>query len=130
MKRQFLIIAAVLSGAVLLLAAGSGCSLLPWWTIRKNIENSRNLRVGMTKEEVKAIMGEPIRDEKFCEPDIWFYYNEMVWGDGLTTEDECLPLIFENGRLIGWGNDFRIDYRLKRKNDKPTLNPDQEEKKP
>ena len=102
--------------------------MLPWWTIRKNIENSRNLRVGMTKAEVKEIMGEPIRDEKFCEPDIWFYYTEMVWGDGLTTEDECLPLIFENGRLIGWGNDFRIDYRLRRKSEKPTLDPEREKK--
>ncbi len=125
MKRNFLSFAAVLAGALLLLAAGSGCSM---WTIRKNIENSRNLRVGMTKAEVLEVMGEPIRDEKFCEPDLWFYYIEMVWGDGLITEDECMPLVFENGKLIGWGNDFRIDYRLQRKNAKPIHNPDQEKK--
>ena len=130
MKRRFFGIAAVLLAALCLSAVSGGCAHTPWGVIKRNKENSRKLRVGMTKEEVLAIMGEPINDEKFCEPDIWYYYNEMVWGDGLVTEDECLPLIFENGKLIGWGNDFRIDYRLKRKNDKPTLNPDQEEKKP
>lgn len=127
MKRRILNIAAVLLGTVFILTVSGGCST-PWGEIRRNTENSRRLRVGMTKAEVKEIMGEPIRDEKFCDPDIWFYYNEMVWGDGLITEDECLPLIFENGRLIGWGNNFRIDYRLKRKNAPPVHNPEPEKK--
>lgn len=125
MKRNVSSIAAALAGALLLLAAEGGCSL---WTIRKNVRNSRDLRVGMTKEEVLQVMGEPIRNEKFCEPDLWFYYKDMVWGDGLTTEDECMPLVFENGKLVGWGSDFRIDYRLKRKNAAPVHNPDREKK--
>ena len=116
--KTFGIAAAVLGAAVLLICSG-GCAWTPWGVVQKNTENSRNLRVGMTKAEVLKIMGEPIRDEKFCEPDMWFYYREMVWGDGLITEDECLPLIFENGKLIGWGNNFRLDYRLKRRTEKP-----------
>ena len=127
MKRRFFGIAAVLLAAICLSGVSGGCST-PWGTIRRNTENSRNLRVGMTKEEVLKVMGEPIRDEKFCEPDIWYYYNDMVWGDGLVTEDECLPLVFENGKLIGWGNNFRIDYELKRKNAELKHNPDQEKK--
>ena len=127
MKRSFLGIAAILAGAICLLAVSGGCST-PWGVIRRNKENSRNLRVGMTKEQVKKVMGEPITDEKFCEPNIWYYYIDMVWGDGLVTEDECMPLIFENGKLIGWGNDFRIDYRLKRKNAPPVRNPEPEKK--
>ena len=123
MKTKKFTIGALLLGAICLASGVCGCST-PWGTIRRNIENSRNLRVGMTKAEVLEVMGEPIRDEKFCEPDIWYYYNEMVWGDGLVTEDECMPLIFENGRLIGWGNNFRLDYRLKRKNAPPVHNPE------
>ena len=122
--KTFGVIAVVL-GAAVLLACSGGCAWTPWGVVKKNTENSRNLRVGMTKAEVLEIMGEPIRDEKFCEPDMWFYYREMVWGDGLVTEDECLPLIFENGKLIGWGNNFRLDYRLKRRKEKPGRDPEQ-----
>ena len=122
-------IVAVLLGAITLLLAAGGCAHTPWGVIKRNVENSRKLRVGMTKEQVLEVMGEPIRDEKFCEPDTWYYYNEMVWGDGLVTEDECLPLIFENGKLIGWGNDFRIDHRLKRKNAPPVHNVKPEKKR-
>ena len=108
---------------LLLAAALCGCKT-PWSVIKRNIENSRQLRVGMTKGEVLEVMGEPIRDESFCKPDLWFYYIEMVWGDGLVTEDECMPLVFENGKLIGWGNNFYIDYRLKRKDAPPIHNPE------
>ena len=101
----------------LFLAAAAGCT--PWGIAKQNIENSRNLRVGMTKNEVLEIMGEPIRDEKFCEPDLWFYYIEMVWGDGLITPEECMPLVFKDGKLIGWGNDFYLDYQIKRRLEDP-----------
>ena len=119
MKIRTLNIAAAVLGTAVLLICSGGCALTPWGVIQKNTENSRRLRVGMTKAEVLEIMGEPIRDEKFCEPDMWFYYREMVWGDGLLTEDECLPLIFEDGKLIGWGNNFRLDHRLKRRKENP-----------
>ena len=128
MKTRALLLGAVLLGAFGLVSGISGCST-PWGTVSRNLENSRNLRVGMTKAEVLKVMGEPIRDEKFCEPDIWFYYVEMVWGDGLITEDECMPLVFENGKLIGWGNQFRIDHRLKRKEAPPIHNPEPEKKR-
>ena len=118
----------VFATSLYLAACVGGCST-PWGTAKRNVENSRNLRVGMTKNEVLEVMGEPIRDEKFSTPDLWFYYIEMVWGDGLVTEDECLPLIFENGKLIGWGNDFRIDHRLRRKNAPPIGNPEPEKKR-
>jgi outer membrane protein assembly factor BamE (lipoprotein component of BamABCDE complex) len=119
MKNKTFGIAAAILGAAVLLTCSGGCALTPWGVIQKNTENSRKLRVGMTKAEVLEIMGEPIRNEKFCEPDMWFYYREMVWGDGLLTEDECLPLIFEDGKLIGWGNNFRLDHRLKRRKENP-----------
>ena len=108
----------VLATALWLAACAGGCST-PWGQAKKNVENSRNLRVGMTKNEVIEIMGEPIRDEKFCSPDLWFYYIEMVWGDGLITPEECMPLVFEDGKLIGWGNDFYLDHQIKRRKEDP-----------
>ena len=105
--------------AALILAAGAGGCSTPWETAKKNVEHSRNLRVGMTKNEVLEVMGEPIRDEKFCDPNLWFYYVEMVWGDGLVTTEECLPLVFEDGKLIGWGNDFYLDRQIRRRTEDP-----------
>ena len=108
----------VCAAALFLAACVGGCST-PWGSAKKNVENSRNLRVGMTKNEVLEVMGEPIRDEKFCKPDLWFYYIEMVWGDGLVTPEECMPLVFKDGKLIGWGNDFYLDYQIKRRKEDP-----------
>jgi len=95
--------------AILLVAAG--CSWMPWERARINVDNSKQLRVGMTKTEVLEIMGEPIGDEVFCRPDVWFYYISTEWADGLVTEDECLPLVFEKGVLVGWGRAFYAKYR-------------------
>ena len=92
-----------------LLAAGtvmfSGC------TAAKNIENSKQLRTGMSKSRVLEIMGEPLTEEEYNTPDVWYYYVETVWLDGLTTRDECMPVVFEEGKLVGWGNRFYTRYR-------------------
>lgn len=110
-------------GIALAIMLSGGCTT-PWGRVADNLEHSRQLRVGMTKNEVLEIMGEPIRDENFVKPDLWYYYINTVWFDGLVTEDECMPLVFESGKLVGWGNDFYIDYRLKRKNAEPVHNPE------
>lgn len=106
--------ALLLAAAILL--APAGCALNPWYTASRNIDNSKRLRVGMTKSEVLDVMGEPLTDEIFCKPDCWYYYIEPVWVDGLTTEEECMPLVFEEGKLVGWGRGFFVRYRLERKN--------------
>ena len=128
MKTRFFRIGALLAGVLCLMLSSGGCAHTPWGVIKRNNENSRKLRIGMTKAEVLKIMGEPIRNEKFFHPDVWYYYIDMVWGDGLLTEDECLPLVFENGKLIGWGNNFLIDHRLKLKSAPPVHNPGPESK--
>ncbi|MBQ7396381.1 MAG: DUF3192 domain-containing protein [Lentisphaeria bacterium] len=84
--------------------------LLVGCTAARNIENSKKLRAGMTKNQVLAIMGRPIEDEAYCKPDVWFYHVETIWADGLDTRDECMPLVFENGKLVGWGNNFYTRY--------------------
>lgn len=104
-----------LIGTAVLLVGASGCAYMPWNEASCNIDNSKNLRVGMTKNEVLEVMGEPVSDETYSTPDIWFYFVQSVWMDGLTTEDECMPLVFENGKLIGWGNPFYTRYRVEKK---------------
>ena len=84
-------------------------------------ENATKLRVGMTKTEVIGIMGPPI-DEKFGQKDVLFYYVRTEWQDFQTTIDETLPVVFKDGKVIGFGTEyyqnhimFRPKYRLRNK---------------
>src|SRR5574344_1355021 len=105
----------LLAGMLLAVGVFSGGCATPWNVMSKNIENSKRLRVGMTKEEVLKIMGEPVSNETYGTPNVWFYYVQMAWADGLVTEDECMPLVFVDGKLAGWGNEFDTEFRLRRK---------------
>lgn len=103
----------------------SGCQI-PLQTAKNNIQNMKNIRVGMTKLQVQQIMGEPVSGETYCQPDVWFYYTEVVWADGLTTQDECTPLVFKDGKLIGIGRIFYTEYRSRGVRDLLT-HPEEEE---
>ena len=106
---------AVLTGLTL---SFCGCGLSSQYT---NFENSAKLRVGMTKEQVLAIMGKPL-DAVFAKPDVWYYYIETRWHDGQETIDECMPLVFKKGKLAGWGNDYYKREKLfKKQYDRPQI---------
>ncbi len=98
----------LLSAFVLIVLLG-GCG---WFEASRNIKHSRELRIGMTKQEVVAVMGEPVQNETYTKPDVWYYYTNPNWFDGLATEDECMPLVFKDGKLIGWGNEYYAKTRL------------------
>ncbi len=87
----------------------SGCGFSE---ANRNLQNSGALRIGMTKEEVLAVMGKPVQNETYTKPDLWYYYIRPNWIDGLATEDECMPLVFKDGKLIGWGNEYYARSRL------------------
>ncbi|NVK54025.1 MAG: DUF3192 domain-containing protein [Alteromonadaceae bacterium] len=36
---------------------------------------------------------------------ILYYRTQRTEDDGVTTKDECTPLVFKNDRLIGWGDE-------------------------
>ena len=102
-------------------AIAGGCSLNPYHVSKVNVENSKKLRVGMTKSEVLAIMGEPEKNETFNRPDIWFYYFNTNWIDGFVTEDECFPVIFKDGKVAGWGNAYYTRSRVENRKKIPTV---------
>ena len=101
-----------LFAAALAVFSGFGCYLRQF----ENVEKARALRVGMTREQVLEIMGEPEENVLYASPDQWFYFIRSRWHDGQVTEDECLPVIFENDRVVGWGNAFFGNYRLEERN--------------
>jgi len=66
-----------------------------------------DIRVGMTKDQVVEIAGEPLSKELYSTDNLWFYYTSPKWYDGLVTQDECTPFLFDDdGILTGWGNRY------------------------
>lgn len=69
--------------------------------------------VGMSKEHVRDVLGEPLSKELFLSDNIWYYYTAPKWYDGQCTEDECSPFFFdEDELLIGWGQEYAKQHRV------------------
>ena len=77
----------------------------------RNNENLTKLKVGMTKEEVRSIMGEPLANEVYISDDAWFYFTQVKWSDGRITHDECTPVFFKDNKLVGWGQHEYKQFR-------------------
>ena len=74
--------------------------------INRNLENAQKLRCGMSKTQVISIMGEPLKNQKYADDNNWYYRDQICSFDCQDTADECMILVFENDKLIGWGRDF------------------------
>ncbi|MCV2883260.1 DUF3192 domain-containing protein [Aestuariibacter sp. AA17] len=74
---------------------------------RKNRAHIASLELGMSVESVKNKMGVPDFNEMYNKQDrsvqVLFYRTQRAEGDGATTKDECTPLVFKGGALVGWG---------------------------
>jgi hypothetical protein len=72
-------------------------------------EEASRLELNMTREDVRRILGAPERTEGFRAGGqavvVWYYLLESRQGRGTLT-----PLVFEGGRLSGWGENY---YRLR-----------------
>jgi hypothetical protein len=102
----------------------------------QNREKLTHLSVGMTKSEVLQIMGtktielktfdavymrnevqrinnpyrvEAIQNENGETYEVLFYYTDRKKADGVVTDDELMPLVIKDDKLIGWGWTFVND---------------------
>lgn len=87
-----------------------------------NTENLKRLAPGMDKAVVVQIMGtepskslfmwidNPYRSESIVGKDgrtyeVLYYYTDLKQRDDKITDDELTPVIFAEGKLVGWGYD-------------------------
>ena len=115
---------------IFLILAGCGNFFLePIELLRNhNKENLQRLSAGMHKNVAMETMGtepaaglfqwiyNPHRTETATGTDgnlyeVLYYYTDLKQRDDQITDDELTPLVFENGRLIGWGYPF-LDQKL------------------
>jgi hypothetical protein len=125
---------AVVFTVLFVLAAGCTSSL-----DRVRAANRRNLlklSVGMPKEQALVIMGHESGGGRFGEPtvnspykseilpsgdktfEVLYYYTDVksviyTANPATIADDELTPLVFENGKLIGWGTDFMENIKNK-----------------
>jgi hypothetical protein len=65
------------------------------------------LELGLQKKQILELLGSPDitqakrNDNK--ELQVMFYRTHHKKADGITTQDECTALLFENNELIAWG---------------------------
>jgi len=100
---------------VSLLILLGGCAT---YKMAKNNDALLNLEMGMTKQQVVAVMGKPDLNEAYQSlygkpVVIYFYYTQRKWSDGNVTKDETTPVVLENGKLVGWAtNSTKIKWKL------------------
>lgn len=113
MKKALMIAALVvpltLSGCVISVDGEGDYSHQSDWDDRET-ENRReisDLNTDTNISTVKRNMGTADFSELYQrgedEYQVLFYRTHRAKGDGVTTKDECTPLVFKNGQLFGWG---------------------------
>ena len=121
-------LASILPLAISLLLT-AGCATMD--TVRaENRANLNRLQLGMTKEEVLAVMGtktvttyrEGVRGEQITNPyrtemhragghtwEIMYYLTDLKADDDAITDDELTPIVLKDGKLDGWGWSYLQD---------------------
>lgn len=112
----------------------SGCATTFSQIASDNRTNLLQLSIGMTKENVLSIMGTKTRYANYNERvsryvdapinnpyrseimqgnnktfEVLYYYTDIKSVDDAITDDELTPLVFDEGKLIGWGWSFLQD---------------------
>lgn len=72
-----------------------------------NRRNIANLQLKMGFDQVKNLMGVPDFNETYEKNgetiQVLYYRTQRTKKDGITTKDECTPLIFKQSILSSWG---------------------------
>lgn len=121
MIKQFSLVCALaaplfLSGCVVSVGGdGDGYYAQDWEKREKN--NRRHiskLDTDMALEAISNRMGLADFDESYQRGSddyrVLYYRTQRLADDGVTTKDECTPLVFKNSRLIGWGDSALKEY--------------------
>lgn len=98
-----------LTGCVISVGGDDGHYSSDWqdreYNNRKHISQ---LETGMTYESVVRKMGVADFNEMHDKNDhayrVLFYRTQRTMDDGVTSKDECTPLVFRDGVLTGWGD--------------------------
>lgn len=98
-----------LSGCVVSVGGDGDSHYSAEWEDREynNRRHISELALDMTYESVLRKMGVADFSELYQKADgayrVLYYRTQRTMGDGVTTKDECTPLVFRDSQLVGWG---------------------------
>lgn len=74
---------------------------------QKNRKHISRLEQDISYDQILNRMGIADFNEFYTKGDdtyrVLYYRTQRINGDGVTTKDECTPLVFKNTVLVGWG---------------------------
>ena len=84
-------------------------------------QNLLKLQIGMTKDQVLQTMGNPYKNEAFSTTesviiDAYFYLTEIKFDElyrKILNDETITPIIFIDGKVVGWGWSFYRDTTQK-----------------
>ncbi|MFT2091621.1 DUF3192 domain-containing protein [Paraglaciecola sp. 2405UD69-4] len=100
----------VLSGCVISVDGNGDYKHSSSWqdSERKNRKHIAKLQPNTSYEQILSSMGTADFNEFYKTNEdsyrVLYYRTQKVESDGVTTKEECTPLIFKNGILVGWGD--------------------------
>ena len=129
MKKLILISLLTITLAITLAITLTGCVSSLERTRTQNRENLLKLSVGMTKQQALEIMGTKTAGGRFGETrvnnpykneiiqpaatqyEVLYYYTDLdsaiySANPSFITDKDLTPLLFDDGKLIGWGKEF------------------------
>jgi len=91
---------------------------LPWddrEVVNRKFISSLILGDNLNQQTIITKLGTPdISEAKQTAGDnvqVLFYRTQHIKSDGITTQDECTPLLFKNNKLIAWGENAYQQYK-------------------
>lgn len=105
-----LILPLALSGCVISVDGDGEYGYSSDWEDRehKNRRHIAKLETNTDISDIKRRMGiadfNELHQKEQDEYQVLYYRTHRRDGDGVTTKDECTPLVFKNGLLVGWGD--------------------------
>lgn len=83
----------------------------------RNLQKINSLSLGGNYNEIRDEMGTPTFSEAFtagnAEIRVLFYRTQHQHSDGETTRDETTPLVFKDGKLLGYGQKIYDSIQMK-----------------
>jgi hypothetical protein len=103
----------VIGSIIVTVPALAGCGVIGFvndfqvgWDSAKNTRNILKLQVGMSRDEVMAIMGRPDKREAYGKTEFLIYRTDFQYG---AEKGDFTPIAFVDGRVTGWGRNYYDD---------------------
>lgn len=75
---------------------------------QRNRDYIARMQQGRSVNHILEALGTPDFDEWEVRGDeqyrVLYYRTQRVKADGMTTRDECTPIIFQDGKVVKWGH--------------------------